>query len=68
MKSFDDFCKTIDTAKISKIASETYERCLEAQNDLTQDELVAICVSVASRTSLENLRQYHDWLTKQIEK
>lgn len=68
MESFNDFCKILDTDKISKVASDACKRCLEAQEDLSQEELIAICVSVSSRTCIENLRQYHEWFLKQIEK
>lgn len=64
-KDFNDFYKVLDTKEIAKLAKTTAERCMEASETFSKEEVIAISVSVASRLSVETLRQYHEWLLEQ---
>lgn len=63
-KDFNDFYKSLDTNKVTELAKQVTGRCIDTTESFSKEEVIAISISVASRLSVETLRQYHEWMNQ----
>lgn len=64
MKSFDDFVSTLSAQKVTELVGEANQTATSIANSVPEQQKETLIAVTAFTTSLELLREYHEWLNQ----
>ncbi|NQM29312.1 hypothetical protein HO415_01240 [Streptococcus suis] len=64
MKSFDDFVSTLSAQKVTEVVGKANQTATSIANSVPEQQKETLIAVTAFNTSLELLREYHEWLNQ----
>ncbi|MBY5009442.1 hypothetical protein [Streptococcus suis] len=64
MKSFDDFVSTLSAQKVTELVGKANQAATSIANSVPEQQKETLIAVTAFTTSLELLREYHEWLNQ----
>lgn len=62
MKSFDEFLSTLSANRVSELVGRANQTATAIANSVPEQQQETLIAATAYSTSLELLREYHEWL------